>query len=349
MTASANDEGAAGTAAPFAPFVRPVSPTRNDVARLAGVSTAVVSYVLNSGPKPVSQAKRERVEQAVAALNYQPDARARSLRLGRTHALGLIVPDAVNPFFAELAQAIERSAAPHGLAVLMCTTADDPAREAAYLEDLAQRRVDGVILISSRTDQDLTPATALSVPVVVMDRTPDDSPISTIEFDNVAGAAAATRHLVDHGHTTVHFIGGPEDVAVSNRRIDGWRRTITDANLKTPRPVHSAFTYEGGRHSADRLLSRRTRPTAIVVASDVQAIGAISAAAELGLRIPEELALVSVDGTRAAAFANPALTTVSQPIEHMASLAVGMVVGGGAEPTHETVRGTLMIRRSCGC
>jgi LacI family transcriptional regulator len=319
------------------------------VARLAGVSAAVVSYVLNSGPKPVSEAKRERVEQAIAALNYRPDARARSLRLGRTHAIGLIVPDAANPFFAEVAQAIERAAAPYGLAVLMGTTANDPAKEAKYLEDLAERRVDGIILISSRSDQDLTPATTLAVPTVVMDRAPDDLPISTIAFDNVDGAATATRHLIDHGHRTVHLLAGPRDVAVSTRRIAGWREALKQAALTTPRPTHTSFTYEGGRAAARKLFARRQPPTAVVVSSDVQAIGVISASADLGLRIPEDLAIVSVDGTRAAAFANPALTTLTQPIEQMASQAVTTILSRSAQPVHAVICGTLTIRRSCGC
>lgn len=353
MTASVHDggddEGAAGTAAPSGPFVRRASPTRDDVARLAGVSPAVVSYVLNDGPKPVSAGKRERVEEAVAALGYRPDARARSLRLGRTHAIGLIVPDAANPFFAELAQAIERAAAPHGLAVLMGTTADDPAKEAKYLEDLAERRVDGLILISSRSDQDLSPATTLAVPVVVMDRTPDDLPISTIAFDNVGGAAIATRHLLEHGHRTVHFVAGPREVAVSGRRIDGWRAALEEAGLPTPRPTHTPFTYEGGRTAARQLFARRHPPAAVVVSSDVQAIGVVSASAELGLRIPDDLALVSVDGTRAAAFANPGITTLSQPIEQMATQAVTTILARGGDPVHVVICGALTIRRSCGC
>lgn len=349
MTSALDDEGPAETADPSSHHVRKTSVTRDDVARLAGVSPAVVSYVLNAGPKPVSEAKRRRVEEAVAALNYRPDARARSLRLGRTHAIGLVVPDAANPFFAEVAQAIERAAAPHGLAVLMGTTADDPAKEAKYLEDLAERRVDGIVLISSRSDQDLSPATTLAVPVVAMDRAPDDSPISTIAFDNVGGAASATRHLVDHGHRTVHLVAGPQDVAVSGRRIDGWQSALDEAGLAAPRPTHTPFTYEGGRTAARLLFARGEPPTAVVVSSDVQAIGVISATAELGLRVPEDLAVVSVDGTRAAAFANPAITTLSQPIERMARRAVATIVARGTEPVHAVIRGSLTVRRSCGC
>jgi LacI family transcriptional regulator, galactose operon repressor len=348
VTATA-DEGAGSDPAPSSTGPVRVSVTRDDVARLAGVSPAVVSYVLNAGPRPVSEAKRLRVEEAVAALSYRPDARARSLRLGRTHAIGLVVPDAANPFFAEVAQAIERSAAPHGLAVLMGTTSNDPAKEAKYLEDLAERRVDGIILISSRSDQDLSPATTLAVPVVVMDRAPDDSPISTIAFDNVGGAATATRHLIEHGHGTVHLVAGPLDVAVSGRRIVGWQSALQEAGLPVPRPTHTPFTYEGGRKAARLLFARRERPTAVVVSSDVQAIGVVSATAELGLRIPEDLAVVSVDGTRAAAFANPAITTLSQPIERMARRAVATIVARGTEPVHAVICGTLTVRRSCGC
>jgi LacI family transcriptional regulator len=141
------------------------------------------------------------------------------------------------------------------------TTADDPAKEAKYLEDLAERRVDG-ILISSRSDQDLSPATTLAVPTVLMDRAPDNMPISTIAFDNVGGAATVTRHLKDHANRTVHLVAGPQDAAVSGRRIAGWLAALQDAGLPTLRTMHSPFRYEGGRTAAARrLFSRRQPPT----------------------------------------------------------------------------------------
>lgn len=322
--------------------------TRNDVARLAGVSPPVVSYVLNDGPRPVSPATRRKVEAAVAALDYRPDGRARSLKLGRTHALGLILPDASNPFFAELAHAVERAAARDGYALLICNTSDSPADEERYLDDLAQRRVDGLILVSASTARDLTPWARGSTPIVALDRQPGESNVSTVRFAHDRGAATATRHLLQHGRRDVALIAGPAHLVVSEARARGWRRALGSSRGAGSVCVHAPFTYLGGYEAARELLSGPRPPDAIVAAADVQAVGVISAAAHLGVSIPDQLAVASIDGTRAAAFSNPALTTVSQPVDRMAAVAVAQVVAR-AGIIHRCFVGTLVSRRSCGC
>ena len=146
--------------------------TRNDVARRARVSPGVVSYVLNDGPRPVAKETRKRVLDAVKELGYRPDGLARSLRIGRTRTLGLVLPDASNPFFAELARAIENAAYARGHAVMVCNSADDSTREHTYIQSLADRRIDGLILISATSSQDLSDVTGISIPVVALDRSP---------------------------------------------------------------------------------------------------------------------------------------------------------------------------------
>ena len=169
--------------------------TRNDVARRARVSPGVVSYVLNDGPRPVAKETRKRVLDAVKELGYRPDGLARSLRIGRTRTLGLVLPDASNPFFAELARAIENAAYARGHAVMVCNSADDSTREHTYIQSLADRRIDGLILISATSSQDLSDVTGISIPVVALDRSPDESPISTIRSDNEHGAYLGATHL----------------------------------------------------------------------------------------------------------------------------------------------------------
>ena len=341
------EAGPSPASAPATPADGPV--TRNDVATAAGVSTAVVSYVLNDGPRPVSAATRRKVEAAIQALGYRPDGRARSLKLGRTHALGLILPDAANPFFAELARAVERAAAREGHALLICNTSDRPTDEERYLDDLTRRRVDGMIVVSARTDTDLSAWVRTTTPIVAMDRLPDDTNVSTVRFAHDKGASTATRHLLGHGRERIALIAGPAHLAVTEARTAGWHRAAPARDGHAGVPVHAPFTYLGGYRAARTLLSRDDRPDAILASADVQAVGVISAAAHLGVRIPDELAVASIDGTRAAAFANPSLTTVRQPVDQMAACAVRHVIRGRGEIIHRTFGGRLIRRRSCGC
>ena len=321
--------------------------TRNDVARAAGVSAAVVSYVLNDGPRPVSAAARSRVLAAVAALGYRPDGLARSLRVGRTKTLGLVLPDASNPFFAELALAIEDAAYARGFAVMVCNSADDVDRERTYIASLAERRIDGLILVSTTSGQDLSAATSLSIPVVALDRSPDDAPVSTIRADTLEGAYLGTRHLLDHGHSSVALVVGP-DAGISDDRRLGWRRALTEAGRPPGVEVAAPFTYDGGREALERL-DAAGHPTAVLVSSDVQALGLLGSLAADGRRAPGDLAVVSIDGTTAGRYAIPSLTTIAQPIGIMGSTAVAHLIDNPREVIHLTLSNDLRIRRSCGC
>jgi LacI family transcriptional regulator len=322
--------------------------TRNDVAARAGVSPAVVSYVLNNGPRPVSDAARARVLAAVRDLGYRRDGLARSLRLGRTKTLGLVLPDASNPFFAELARAIEDAAYERGYAVLVCNSADDPQRESRYIQSLAERRIDGMILISADSSQDLRDAIDLSIPVVALDRSPDASPVSTIRSDNERGAWRGAMHLLEHGHRRIDFIGGP-DSEVSRARHRGWTTALADAGIPARRARVGSFTFEGGRIAAEWLFEVEDPPTAVLVSSDVQAFGTLRELHRRGVRVPQEVALVSIDGTVAGQYAVPPLTTISQQIVEMGSRAVTHLISESGATIHETLDGSLTIRASCGC
>lgn len=321
--------------------------TRNDVARTANVSPGVVSYVLNGGPRPVSAAARKRVLDAVQALGYRPDGLARSLKIGRTKTLGLVVPDASNPFFAELALAIEDAAYARGYAVMMCNSADDLEREHTYIASLAERRIDGLVLVSAIAAQDLTAVTSLKIPVVALDRSPDDSPVSTIRAANHDGASLGTHHLISHGHCTVAFVAGP-DASVSDARRLGWKQALREAGLTPGCEIAAAFTYAGGREAAERLVAHGPVP-AVLVSSDVQALGLISGLTALGFRVPNDVAVVSIDGTRAGLYSIPALTTIAQPIREMGEDAVFHLIDNPANTIHLVLSNDLIVRGSCGC
>lgn len=325
--------------------------TRKDVAALAGVSPALVSYVINDGPRPVSAAARQRILDAIEQLRYRPDGLARSLRIGSTRTIALMVPDASNQFFAELARAIEDEAFASGYAVQVCNSADDSARERAYLRGLADRRVDGLLFISAIEEQDFSELTNLDIPVIAMDRARNDSPVSTVRVDNTLAAYLGTTHLLQHGHVSPALIAGP-DGSVTEERHSGWLSALDEHGMR-PGPVIAApFTLAGGRDAATQLFSTTSRPTAALVSSDAQAVGALHALDLLNLHVPADAALVSIDGTQLAQFTTPTLTVIAQPILEMAHVAVEKLLRlrrHPAPPEHIELGPALRAGRSCGC
>lgn len=322
--------------------------TRNDVARAAGVSPGVVSYVLNSGPRPVSPAARQRVLNAVEALGYKRDGLARSLKTGQTDTLGVILPDASNPFFAELARAIEDNAYTSGKSVLVCNSADDITKERAYLATLVEKRVDGIILVSASGEEDLGDVFSRGIPIVTMDRYRAQGSVSTVRFDNHDAGYKATQHLLQHGHTRLLFIGGPGTAPVSHERFAGYEEAMTSTGASASAAHRASFTFDGGYEAVSALLEHNGQPHGVICSSDVQAVGAAAALRDKGLRVPEDIAMVSIDGTSLSAYAYPALTSIAQPVNQMAQLAVAYTLRRGM-PSQTTLKGELVIRRSCGC
>ncbi|MGH2870892.1 MAG: LacI family DNA-binding transcriptional regulator [Solirubrobacteraceae bacterium] len=327
--------------------------TRADVAQLAGTSTAVVSYVINNGPRPVAPETAERVRAAIRDLNYRPNAVARSLRLQRTHALGLVVPDLANPFFAELASAIEMNAAEYGQALLLGNSLDSEEREARNLRTFGDYRVDGLIIVPVASGSgSVALLRDLDMPVVVLDRPVPGAGAPTVMPDNRAGAAAATQHLLEHGYAEVGCIAGPEAIMTAAERLQGWRQAIAAAGLNAHERwvVHSEFDRDAGYRVAIELLSQPARPRALFVSSDEQAFGVLKASARLGLRVPDDLALVGFDGLRHSRSTVPSLATMRQPFERYGELAVSLIHqnrAGMSEITRLPV--TLQSGGTCGC
>lgn len=327
-------------------------PTRQDVARLSGVSSAVVSYVVNNGPRPVAAQTRERVLAAMRELGYRPNAVARALRLRRTNSVGLIVPDISNPYFGEFAKAIEDSAFERSYALTLVNTSNDPERETAQLASLIDRQVDGLLMISVRHYDDLAPVEAAGIPLVVVDQLDESATVPTVVIDNYGGARAGVEHLLALGHRRVAMICGPSDLPGSVSRQRGWQDALSDAGFEPHDGdrVIAPFTREGGLDAAMRLLDRSDRAHALFVSADIQAVGAVRACHALGLRIPEDVAVVSFDGTKESEFTTPALTVVRQPIELIARTAMDMLLGKDdvAKNPHRVVPFELIRRRSSG-
>ncbi|MGW6279266.1 LacI family DNA-binding transcriptional regulator [Kribbella sp. NPDC055071] len=326
--------------------------TRNDVAEYAGVSTAVVSYVVNEGPRPVAPDTRQRVLDAIRVLGYRPNATARALRMGTTRTFGLITPDGGNPLFAELAKAIDKEASARGYVVLQTSADGDPVTEQAKIAELVVRQVSGLILVAPAE----APEVEGSVPVVAINRVLPA--VSSVRPQYREGARAGVEHLIGHGHQTIGLVIGPvprgaaesdnRDVRVGEREV-GWRDALRGAGLGDGPIARAAFSRIGGYDAGGQLLAATNRPTAIFSSSDLQAIGVLRAIHEAGLRIPEDVAVVAFDGTAETEYSWPPLTVVRQPLERLARAAVRRLIDGEDAVEALTYPTELILRQSCGC
>jgi LacI family transcriptional regulator len=325
---------------------RPV--TRADVARYAGVSTAVVSYVINSGPKPVAPETAARVRAAIERLDYRPNLNARALRTGTTEMFGLVVSDSTNPYFVELAAAIERAAAQRGHALIMSNSQGDRDLERQRISDLMRRQVDGLMVAIMGNPAYLLSTGRPPVPLVWLDASEPVPGYSSLGSNGRGGAILGIEHLViEHGHTAVGLLVG--EGGGGDPREQGWRDALHAANLPIGPLARVPWTREGGYEGGGHLLSASDRPTAVFASSDLLAVGLLRAARELGLRVPDDVAVVSFDGTKESPFAEPPLTVVRQDIEGMAEKAVALLLDREPEPSHHIFPTRLVIRQSCGC
>lgn len=331
-----------------------------DVARRAHVSPSTVSHVINR-TRIVAAETRARVEAAIEALGYRPNALARSLRSGRSHTLGLVLPDSANPFFAEVGHAIEQAAFAAGFSVILCNTENDAEKEQRYVSLLTRRQVDGLVLVAAVERGDTLRALARhGLPVVAMDRERPDLRLDTVLTDHLQGGLLATRHLRSLGHQRIGCITGPADLSPSTLRLAGYRRALLEAGTADAlgHPGDGAlvrrgdFHPESGRLAALELLGLPRPPTAIFACNDLMALGVLRAAAELGRRVPEDLALVGYDDLDLAAYAGPPLTTVAQPKAEMGRATIALMIRRIADRTLPPVQTllpvSLAIRRSCG-
>ena len=284
-----------------------------DVAQLAAVSKTTVSHVL-SGNRPVAVPTQARVQAAIRDLGYRPDGLARSLRTRRTHMVALMIPDIANPFYPLVARGLE-DGLDGDYRTFICNTDGDPAREHDFLQEVADRRADGIVLDSFRMEPDrMRGAVPAGTQVVRIGTTVVDDPgYDTVHGDDEHGAFEATSHLVRSGHRRVGMIQGP--VGAGPRRNAGYLRALEVAGLPIDPDLveRGEWTRAGGAAAAGRLLQLPDPPTGIFCANDLMALGAMDAAGDLGLHGPEDLALIGFDDIEAAAMVTPALTTVSNP------------------------------------
>lgn len=323
--------------------------TRADVARLAGVSTAVVSYVVNDGPRGVSAATREKVLRAIRQLNYRPNASARALKTGSTDTIGVVVSDITNPHYAEFVEALDSAAGASGRSLMLGISHGDSRGEDDLIRDLTNRGIDGLVLINCRLSDDrLRTIGAVDKPCVLVDRSLPGSMLPTVSADLEGGARLAIEHLADHGHHRIVYVSGPLlDTQIDHRAI-AYEAVLRERGLPRLSPVVTAWSRDGGYAAATDMLSWDEPPTAVFAGSDLIAIGVLNAAHDLGVTVPDDLAVIGLDGTMESAYVTPALTTVRQPLDLMAKEALDVLTHPGTHARVATFPVELIERGSCG-
>lgn len=325
--------------------------TMKDVADLAGVSVATVSRVINQN-NYVSSDLVERVLDAMATLNYQPD--KQSLRRERTRTIGVLLPHLNQPFFSALAFAIEKTLFEQEHHTFICSSEGDPQKEAAYIEMFIRRRIDGVILVASQHSAAcIEKLQAHRVPVVLVDRDLPSLRVNRVLSDNLQGGYDGMSHLLGLGHRRIGIIGAPMDNEATSARMNGIKKALADVNRALDPNlviIKNRYTFQQGYAAAKELLEAPNRPTAIFALTDVIAIGVMHAASEIGLLMPDNLSIVGFDNISLAAYSIPELTTVAQPIYEMGHAAAGILLRHIAEDDApiETIllETALIVRKS---
>jgi len=325
--------------------------TIKDVAALAGISYTTVSHVVNK-TRPVSEEVRIKVEAAIKTLDYVPSAVARSLKAKTTATIGLLVPNSLNPYFAELARGIEDYCERNGYCVILCNSDDNPDKQRSYLRVLLEKRIDGLIVASAGGDAGLAEGLAgVRTPMVIVDRGLEGVNVDLVRIDHEYGAYLATRHLLELGHRDIATIGGPAGTSVAQMRLAGYCRALKEAGVEVnlERMLESDFTSTGGYNAAAILLDRNP-PSAIFAGNDMIGIGVLRAAAERNVRVPTELSVIGFDDIQMSRYVYPALTTVGQSILQLGEMAAEVLLRRIATPDMATeqriVTPSIVLRES---
>lgn len=297
--------------------------TIKDVSRLAGVSVATVSRVLNQKGY-VHEDTEKKVMNAIRELNYIPNDVARSLTKKSAKMLALIVPDITNPFFNELARAVEKVTQLYGYATILCNSDDTPANEKQYIHALKQKYIDGFILASNTLSAE--EVQQLDVPVVTLDRTISDT-IPTVASDNREGARLGVEYLLDRGCNKIAHIRGPEQLSIADERCQGYLDVVQETAWFSPELiVEGNFNLNQATDTVNRLLDCHPDIDGIFAGNDIMAMGALRAVQKRGIPVPDQMQIVGFDGISLGEMVYPELTTVAQSIYEMGLLAARMLI-----------------------
>lgn len=324
--------------------------TLEDVARMAGVSTATVSRHL-SGTHRVADDKARAIAHSIQRLNYHPNLVARGLAKGRTMTVGVLTQEISSSFFNEAMRGVEDGLLGHHYDAIFVSGHWEPADEAQRLASLIGRRVDGVILILAGLDDKVLAHHAARLPVVLMGRRSSAARVHSLAFDHYQGACQAMQHLVDQGHRRIAFIGGPPGREDAEDRLRAYRDVLQRAGVafdeRLTAPGH--YVESGGVSAMNLLLDRGLPFSAVFAANDDSAYGAMLALHRRGLRVPDDISLVGYDDLPHSAFSLPPLSSVRQPLRELgrdAANAVVALIEGRKPPRSAPARLELVVRES---
>jgi LacI family transcriptional regulator len=324
--------------------------TIREVAARAGVSLGTASRVLSGNPA-TSPAARARVAEAAAALGYRPNAQARSLRLTRTHVLGLLVSDVRNPFFADIAHAAEQAALGSDYVCLLGNANEDVDQQDRYIETFLTQRVDGVVLAPQGPSATLDALLESRMPVVFVDRKVEGLDVPSVTTDSHVGLEEAVAHLVADGHRRIGYIGGPQSISTGRERYDAFLESLQRHGLAVDPELitFGDFRLASGTEAAERLLAVPDRPTALLAADNLMAEGALTTIRRQGLRVSADVEVVAFDDIEWFAHMDPPISVIAQDAGAVGRRAVELLlrVIAGEEP-ESVVLPTTFIDRSGG-
>jgi LacI family transcriptional regulator len=332
-----------------------VATTLHEVAQRAGVSAMTVSRVVN-GRGRVDSETRQRVEEAIQALDYVPNRIARGLISQKTQTIGIIVPDIVNPFFAPVVRGAESAARKAGYRILLCNSEGDLRLEREYIEDLVAHRVEGLLLApaSDRSRSSILSLLRGGFPLVLIDRALPDADCDLIVSDNTQGARRLIEHLIAIGHREIAHVSDAEDTSTGRERLRGYREALEAAGIPFQPELVIRTTVDriGGYRAAQEILARDPLPTAIFAVNNMTAVGTMEALRERNLSVPKDMGLVCFDDVEHLAVVSPILTVIDQPAETFGSLGVQLLLErmtgkANSRPRRIILQTDLIVRQSC--
>lgn len=305
-----------------------MKPTIYDIAREAGVSATTVSKVINNKGR-ISEKTRKKIMEIIDKLHYQPNVLASAMKGKSTYTIALLIPDAANPIYAQYLKYIEEYGQELGFSVVMCSTGSDPEKEAKHITLLKQKRVDGFIIASVfKNEPVFRQLIEEEIPLVLISLHRPELPVGSVTGDDYLGGYIATEHLLSLGHHRIGIIA-QEGTVSGAERVRGYEKALINAGIELDKNLirtTTDLTIEGAQLSARELLSNRQRPTAIFGCNDILAIGAMLAAKELSIKIPDELSVVGFDNTVMCKIVEPQLSSIAIPIHEMGRQAMGLLI-----------------------
>ncbi|PWI34904.1 HTH-type transcriptional repressor PurR [Vibrio albus] len=312
--------------------------TIKDVARLAGVSTTTVSHVINK-TRFVAETTQQKVMEAVKELNYAPSAVARSLKCNTTRTIGMLVTQSTNPFFAEVVDGVESYCYRQGYTLILCNTGGIYEKQRDYIRMLAEKRVDGILVMCSDLTKELQEMldTYSDIPKVIMDWGPESSASDKIIDNSEEGGYMATKYLIENGHTNIFCLSGHLEKAICQERILGYKRALAEAGLTFDENniIEGNFECDTAVEAADKILALENRPTAVFCFNDTMALGLMSRLQQVGTRVPEDISVIGYDNIELAGYFSPPLTTIHQPKRRVGKTAFEILLERIKNKEHE--------------